>query len=371
MSITKLSQKSKSESYERELKQISLSVEPAEVFDIILDSSHEEYEGPGSVGTIKFKRLFTDKQKGGLDYYKARPLNAGIKQYPLKHEIVLIVLAPDIVTSVIDQSVSFYYTDVVNVWGKINNNALPYSTFQKTYIDDKDSDSKPSNFTGNMSNDRNEISLGEHFTEQIKRPGLIPYEGDTIIEGRFGSSIHFSSTYVKTKNPWSLRGTESDPIVIIRVDKKDSNEEFVNEDVNEDASSIYICDGQLIPLEPAYSNWKSFRLSPTAPADYKEKQVVINSGRLFFNAKEENIFLSAKKSISIAAKETVNIDFGDKFVSGNQSTAQKITRGEDLITLLNSLVFPSPMGPIPFNSAPQWIAKQNGKDTLSSKNYME
>jgi hypothetical protein len=56
---------------------------------------------------------------------------------------------------------------------------------------------------------------------------------------------------------------------------------------------------------------------------------------------------------------------------GDTSKAQKIVRGEDLIELLNTLQFPSPMGPILFNSAPQWVSKENGKGTLSNKSYIE
>jgi hypothetical protein len=367
----KIQGKESNKGYGEEINSEHLRIESAEVFDIILDESHMSYENEFSIGVIKFKRITTDSNKGANDFFVATPLNPGVTQIPLKHEMVLIVSAPDPLSGTVKGSTSFYYTDVVNLLGRVNQNPAPYAALPYNSKEPNESDSGYTGFSGNMSNSDDEIELGDYFTTQMKRPNMMPFEGDTIYEGRFGSSIRFSATHLKTKNPWSSQGTDGDPIVVIKADKRDSDKLWSVEDVNEDASSIYICDGQLIPLEPGYGEWKSFASAPTSPSNYKEKQIVINSGRLFFNASEENIFLSAKKSISIAAKETVNIDFGDKFVSGKESDAQKIARGEDLIDLLNSLVFPSPMGPIPFNSATQWIAKQNGSATLSSKNYME
>jgi len=370
MSISKLKGRVGLEGYASKMTNEALMIEPAEVFDIVLDESHDIYTNEFSIGVIRFKRLFTDKQKSETDLFTATPLNAGIKNYPIKHEIVLIVSAPNVKSEVIDQSTSFYYTDVVNVWGNVNHNALPYSTFPKEVVNQKDSDNRVTAFTGNMGGG-DDIELGDYFVEKVKRPSLRPYEGDTVYEGRFGSSIRFSGTHIQSKNNWSSQGTDGDPIIIIRNDKKDSDVKWVTEDINSDASSIYVCDGQLIPLTPGYGDLKSFSSKPAAPSNYKNKQIILNSGRLFFNASEESVFVSAKKSISLAAKDTINIDFGSKFIVGNQSDAQKVVRGEDLVNLLNSLVFPSPMGPISFNSATQWISKQNGNSTLSKKSYIE
>lgn len=380
MSIEKLTDKFNNKQYLQKINDQLLAVESAEVFDIILDSKHESYENEYSIGTITFKRLVTDKQSGAEEYYTATPLNPGQTQYPLKHEVVLIVSAPNPSSGIVEASTSYYYTDIVNVWGRVNHNPIPYSTTPLAVKESKDLDKSYSNFTGNMNSNSTEIELGEYFPDNIKIPKLMPYEGDTIFEGRFGTSIRFGATYLKTKNNWSSQGTDGDPIVIIRTDKKSSNKIYTEENINEDASSIYICDGQLISLEPAYSDLKSFQTKPSSPTNYNEKQIIVNSGRLFFNATVENIFLSAKKSISIAASETVNIDFGDKITIGNQSSAQKIARGNDLMDLLNNLVFPSPMGPIPFNSAlvqppfkgqATWATAHSTDTPLSDKSYIE
>jgi len=367
MAINKLKDKTNSKSFVNKVNEESLLIEPAEVFDIILDEKHNSYINDLSIGLIKFKRLFSDKKRSEADLHFAAPLNPLIKNYPVKHEIVLIVLAPSPESGIIDQSTTFYYTDIVNVWRNVNHNALPYSSSPITAKDKNNTDKNYSSFTGNMDT-KEEIELGDYFKESIKKPDMKPFEGDGLLQGRFGTSIRFSGTHRNSGSPWSSRGDDGDPIIIIRTDKTEVDTYFDVEDINKNASSIYICDGQLIPLEPGYGEWNSFKTKPKAPTNYNDKQIIISSGRLFFNSSTENIFLSSNKSVSIAAKETINLDFGGKVVIGNQSKAQKAIKGEDLISLLDSLTFPSPMGPIPFNSAPQWLG---GKQTLTDKTYIE
>ena len=84
---------------------------------------------------------------------------------------------------------------------------------------------------------------------------LLPYEGDTIIEGRFGNSIRFGSTNIsdkipkENKNRWSNEGNAGDPIIIIRngqrtEDINNKGWQHTLEDIDKDASSIYITSNQ-------------------------------------------------------------------------------------------------------------------------------
>lgn len=369
MTLTKLNGKPDSfKDFENQLKEQELLIEPAEVFDIILDDKHRNYVNELSIGLIKFKRLFSDKTRNITDLFFAAPLNPYIKNYPLKHEIVLIISSPTPESSIIDQETGFYYSDIVGVWRNINHNALPYSAYP--IKEKKGNDKEYTSFSGNVKNS-NEIKLGDYFFEAIKRPDLIPFEGDSIFQGRFGSSIRFSSTNIKSDSPWSLRGKTGDPLIIIRTDKKNSESYYTIEDINSDGSSIYVCDGQIIPLKPSYFKLNSFDNTPLPPSNYQRKQILINSGRLFLNASEEGIFLNSKKYISISSEGTINFDFGKKFVVGDIKKVQKNVKGEDLIKLLNSLVIPSPMGPLPLNSSPQWQQTKNGQSLLSDKTLLE
>ena len=47
---------------------------------------------------------------------------------------------------------------------------------------------------------------------------------------------------------------------------------------------------------------------PEGPNEYQGKQVIINSDRLLFNAKEDSIFLFSDKSISFSTNGTINFD---------------------------------------------------------------
>jgi len=47
---------------------------------------------------------------------------------------------------------------------------------------------------------------------------------------------------------------------------------------------------------------------PQGPQEYQGKQVIINSDRLLFNAKEDSIFLFSNKSIGFSTNGTINFD---------------------------------------------------------------
>ena len=68
---------------------------------------------------------------------------------------------------------------------------------------------------------------------------MIPFEGDMILEGRFGNSIRFGSSNPRGKNEWSENDSEGEPITIIS-NGQGSTEYTPLEDINNDASSIYL-----------------------------------------------------------------------------------------------------------------------------------
>ena len=81
---------------------------------------------------------------------------------------------------------------------------------------------------------------GKTFEEKVISP-LQPYEGDLLIEGRWGNSIRFGSS-VNTSSEYTVNsnwsGTNGSPIIILS--NKRSNKpqkEFVVEDINTDGSS--------------------------------------------------------------------------------------------------------------------------------------
>ncbi len=228
------------------------------VTDIILDPSHDRFEDYGnydSIGTIFYTTL---NQSNSTTDSIAKPLFSFVKNYPLLNEIVLIMSSGNK-----DNTISTYYFPLVNIWNHPHHNALPY-------IED---------FNNGISNDYEQsiarqvedgstgINLGNYFKEKLNIKPLLPYEGDTIIEGRFGNSIRFGSTNISNKvatpNEWSNSGELGDPITIIRNGQSSQLDDkgwiHAKEDIMGDASSIYMTSNQqLANFTPASLNQKSF-----------------------------------------------------------------------------------------------------------------
>ena len=93
----------------------------------------------------------------------------------------------------------------------------------------------------------------------------------------------------------------------------DDGTSLSTEDINEDGSSIYMVSDHTVPLDEANKTANSWKEPADLAAAYKGDQVLINGGRLFFNAKEEGAFIAANEYIGLASKE-IHID-GDDMVS--------------------------------------------------------
>jgi len=55
------------------------------------------------------------------------------------------------------------------------------------------------------------------------------------------------------------------------------------------------------------------------PSEYNKSQIILNSGRLLFNAKDDAIILAARKAISLSSANTINLD-ADKDIILNSET---------------------------------------------------
>ena len=226
------------------------------VTDIILDPSHDRFEDYGkydSIGTIFYTEL---NQSNPSTDSTAKPLFSFVKNYPLKNEVVLITSTDDK-----DNKISSYYFPLINIWNHPHHNALPYIETPSNNSNDYQQ-----SIARKVEDGSTGINLGDYFQEKLNIKPLLPYEGDTIIEGRFGSSIRFGSTNISNKvgtpNGWSNVGELGDPITIIRNGQpKLDDKGWVHniEDISNDISSIYMTSNQqLSNFTPASLNQKSF-----------------------------------------------------------------------------------------------------------------
>ncbi len=283
--------------------------------------------GDGIDGAIGVEILSKNSNSTPNTIPRVYPLFPNSKIYPLINETVIIV--PLIANNSSNNSIktTYYYISTINIWNSTETNPLTL---------------------GNSS----EFRVGTYFEEKGTINPLYSFEGDNILEGRFGNSIRLGNTVLNDiapkNNNWSITGSIGDPITIISngLHSESPSYNSITEDINEDKSSIYLTSTQQIPVEVSSKNdYLSYTTQPTSPSEYTGKQAIINSGRILFNSTQDHILLSSAKSINLNTVESVNIDAATQTVIqtpelylGGIETAQPVVLGNDLVDLLRKVL---------------------------------
>ena len=361
-------------------------MEPGIVLDIILDDSHPIFKSPNNYPSINptdwpddvsgNPALQTDKNFTWIGRVLVRPLisqqgadkekltwaipleNTGIVEYPLVNETVILV----------NYFNTLYYSRKLNIKGFLNNNV----DFRKEKISGLNSGNreievsnsdKTTPYQGPLSytvskkykNVDNVGVMGRYFWSNNNIRSIKKYEGDSVIESRFGQSIRFSAydsnrqndqsspqykDYVnkdKSKNPKfpdSITGGGNPMILIrnrqrpIKLDMSEKNTGgFVSEDINNDGSSIHITSGltesSFVPTikKTIFQEGKGeiSAFSPTGCSPFKfpkliGDQIVINSDRLVFSSKAEETLHFSKKRYAITTDSEYTVDAQDQIV---------------------------------------------------------
>ena len=241
------------------------------VNDVILDINHplaSKFGGYDAIGTVFYTLLQDTDPIGNNSGGIARPFFSFVKNYPLRNEIILILPAKN--QNFLDNgktNVSAYYLPNVNIWNHPHHNALPKIHELPNKSQNQDYQSTQNGLVRKVSSENSGVNLGNYFNERINVKALLPYEGDIIMEGRFGNSIRFGSTNINeditNPNNWSDLGTNGDPITIIRNGQSQELDTKgwipTIEDINNDDSSIYLTSNQRISIfNPASLNQKSY-----------------------------------------------------------------------------------------------------------------
>lgn len=334
----------------------------ARVKSIILDNTHEYFKEFGewsSIGTIFWEPI--DQPYSGSSYDKksyALPIFPNIKHYPLINEIIYTVQLTSTNQATNLSANRYYYFPPLNMWNSQIHNAQP------GYDEDPSNDALQTvdyntSFQGEVrqiQDNSSEIFLGKTFIENANIYPLLPYEGDVIYEGRWGNSIRLGSTVRNSNIPnnWSSTGSNGDPIFILRNGQTETSEyPWVPqlENINNDPSSIYLTSTQQLSLFPASNIQDSFTRStpPESVSQYSKNQIILNSGRLVFNAKGDSIIMGANKSIHLSSNDTVGIDGGNQitlsapkvYLGSSQGTEgtqiQSVVLGDRLNLLLGDI----------------------------------
>lgn len=332
--------------------------EPAVVLDIILDEKHPYFSSKkiiaedtppditggeptsdqnnySSIGRIKFRFYYSQKGQDKETLFWASPLeNTGVTEYPLLNEVVAVVKYLD----------SFYYTRKINVKSLINANA-DFAIERRAGLVDQNFDEYagqpnvpmkgPQSQTNYEGGENYTGVLGSYFKFNPNIRTIKRYEGDTLLESRFGSSIRFGSYDSNRENDNGL-GEYSDnggnPYTLIRnrqapVSKDPTspgftNRGYVTESINDDGSSIHITSGKTVSefittcKKIMYQDGVSEEqeaFSPPGGTDFKfpkldGDQIVINSDRLIFSSKANETFHFSKKRFSLVTDDEFTID---------------------------------------------------------------
>jgi hypothetical protein len=250
--------------------------------------------------------------------------------------------------------------------------------------------------------------FGEYF-ESTKISPLKYYEGDKIIQSRFGQSIRFSG-YNNEENVLA-------PTIIIRNRQNDKSLEelkefeITEEDIVEDGSTIAITSGDYLLEWTPGTEEGPFDTEPVyyePPSELKgTDQILVNSGRIILSSKDSEMIFFSKGNISLVSDGKFTLDNGNDgafidlngeyrtttndnnmyFLGGSgeiylntEATTEPLARGQTLIDILSEIldelqaeIHPTPAGPSsPPTNAPKYAAIQGKLDTiLSTLNYTE
>lgn len=254
------------------------------VVSIILGPWDPLYKNSSDLGKIIFQQLYSPsgkrrKNKTSSSGNKpAYPMWGSFKQYPVVNELVLITTGPSDGLNDSYSSQKLYYLPPYALWNDSNHNGFPDLEDYSNQLN------ATANTPGNAgSANPSSLYLGFTFNEkEIKN--LQPFEGDIIVQSRFGQSMRFGSTVsgLKNTNTWSSYGSNGDPITIITNQQNEKATESnlakfdsIVEDINQDGSSIYMTSTQQIYIKDLAENvfpLKSFEIS-VSPST----QVVLDS----------------------------------------------------------------------------------------------
>ena len=312
--------------------------EVVRVIDVIMDDTHPMYKDLGetlSLNSILYRPISDSvdlTEEGDKEYTgQAFPLDPNIKTIPLKNETVLLVRGPNRNFSNSGERDVAYYVSMVSLFNHPHINAYPV-------FDDPGS----------------EVNIGEGIDFVDSNAPLQAFPGDTIIEGRLGQSIRLSGG-MSEKNPFTNEDNKNQPFLFISNGLTNTNQnengfEPILEDIDKDPSSIYLTSDHIIPLTLANKKRDSYDNKPDEPSKYKGNQVLVNAGRLVFNAKKDDILLSSINSVGINSK-TLNLDgkdfvcldaekiyLGSRARSGQGIAKQPVLKGHEVERYLQSLI---------------------------------
>lgn len=377
--------------------------EPAIVLDVVLDEKHDifknkeltklDYDRSLSdvngnkpietdvdyswVGRALIRLTETQKKVEKENLVWAYPLESNISEYPLINEIVIVVKY----IGKVFYTRKLNYKNLVNSNEKFDLEMLLGGFSDGVQKGNRELNDPKKDYVGPKSKSRHEGGYGfegvagRYFWINKNIRAIKRFEGDLVIESRFGQSIRFSAYdnkrdndksdinlkgyYANVENPFTKVPTGGgNPSVIIRNRQRPILKEgeqyksheklppangtkmeknsggFIEEDINNDGSTIAITSGMTITkwITSCYKNmWEDSKeeqsgYSPKGCSKFKypvldKDQIVINSDRIIMSSRLSETFHYSKKRYSIVTDSEYTVDSHDQLIlNTNQKT---------------------------------------------------
>jgi hypothetical protein len=332
----------------------------ARVTDIVLDENHPKFNSVGQwngIGAIFYELV---NQSGtATTFTYALPYDSQLKTYPLINEIVLLFSLPNQQMGTNTASTSYFYLKPLGIWNHPHHDAYPNLLNEKLKNKQASDYTKTENGSVRRVIDNStDIELNSPvnpsqntFIEKTNIHPLMPFMGDSLMEGRHGQSIRFGST-AKSKsqynNNWSTSGENGDPIIILRngqpSDVSDKGWIPITENIKNDLSSIWLTSTQKIPFSLANENFSSYQTPPITPSSFISPQIILNSDRIILNAKSDSVLISGQKSVGLSSNNSINIESKQIYLAGNdirlgsKTADQSVLKGDDTVEILKRVI---------------------------------
>ena len=279
-------------------------------------------------GAIKARQLISDLDVKEENLPWRFPLNTSIRAMPVEGETVLCV-------KYLDEP---YYVDIVNRLQNPNLNSRDAGTSKIQFEEDEEIQlsfySEVDESSGNPTSPppdsikRNYDSQNIFAPIQIQNVKLNP--GDTLLQGRFGNVIRFSSDQKNSDFSSNIKlstgqlhipqGRELDRVI---ADPK----AVIEQNINRDASSIYLTENETVDLAHTL-------ISKTIPGQllsnrkaFSGAQVIVNSDNVVLNARLNDVQLMASQNVNMTARRRINLE-APMINLGDRTASQALIKGD-------------------------------------------
>ena len=314
------------------------------VYEVITNTGSDTAKSKGldsasTIGSIRFRLLSDSSININTDEQLpiAYPFDKNSITLPTKNEIVIIHSfgrnyhysrvggGPTPNLNALTNLISNEFDNEIKI--DSSNDAKGYQNVSSTGIQRTDKKSGKSDFDG----------YGEYFTYNSNIHKLKLYEGDTLLESRFGQSIRFSG-YNNSENKFA-------PTITIRNgENSDSLESEIGasteENINEDGNIIFLGSGEkllewTLPITNAKESFFNY------PNELKGNQILLSSDRIILSAKTSEMIFASKGDVgfitdgqfSIDASRGINITTNDNIFIDTKNRDLNITQGDGVIFL--------------------------------------